>query len=242
MRSHCISAFGVLTLIASSGVHASILFTYEDPDSSTQEFTVHQPAMPGEMGSVHFDSTMTISLRIDAGEEMPGAVTHVDVNLFFHDWTIGTVTQVSNVYIADTAGVFEFRRVSDGELVLRGEFGDGTLLTLFGSGSQQTARNEAGGTLVLSPGPALFDELLSVGYALPGIAEEGPSSASWSLADIDTLITPETLVLMGDQQEGPFFPSFGSDSAFVARATVPTPGPAAALTLTGVLCLARRRR
>lgn len=241
MRSFDLAWVSAGALAIGSVANAGVLFTYDDPNALNQEFKVFAPDGPGNPGTIDFDSTQTLRLRIDASEEMGGAIVEVDAHLFFFDMTVGPVTQVGNSLIGISQGAFEFRTADTDALIIRGEFDDGVLLTLFGSGSQQTARNESGGSLVLTPGAALFDLLDSVGYTLPGIAPEGPSSSAWSLVDINEEITPQTLVSRGENPEEMYFPTFDADSAFVGRFEVPAPGAVSLLALSALVAARRRR-
>jgi len=242
MRAFELALLSAGALAIGSVANAGVLFTYDDPNALNQEFKVFAPAGPGNPGTIDFDSTQTLRLRIDATEEQGGAIVEVDAHLFFFDMIVGPVSLVGNSLVGISAGAFEFRTAGDDELIIRGEFDDGILLTLFGSGSQQTARNEAGGSLVLTPGQALFDLLDSVGYTLPGIAAGGPSSSAWSLADINEEVNPDTLVNRGTNPNEMYFPTFDADSAFVGRFTVPTPGSVVMVGLAGAMALGFRRR
>ncbi|HBS29481.1 MAG TPA: hypothetical protein DEB06_08545 [Phycisphaerales bacterium] len=240
MRLHCAVTVGVALASASGAAFGGVLFTYEDPNAKNQEFRVFAPQKQGDNGTIQFDSEQVLRLRIDASEEQPGAVVEVDARLSFIDMIVGPASQVGNSLIGQSAGRFEFRTADeDNELIIAGEFEDGVLLTLFDAGSQQTAMNEAGGTLVLTPGPALFTILLEqADYALPGIDPNGPSSAAWGLANIDE-INPSSLLGEGP---GRYFPDFDADSAFVGRFEVPAPGAVVLTGLSGLALVARRRR
>ena len=233
---------------ASAGVSAAasgaILFSYEDPTALMREFNHLAPTMAGQPGTLTYDNSVIHRFVIDASEEAPGVRVTVDATLHFIGMTTGPVTQVGNLFAAETAGSFEFRTTDPmPQVILSGTFSDGVLTTFFGSGSSTAARNDIGGTLLLTAGPALFSILSNAGYNLPveGFADS-PASASWSLVNIQEPINANTLVSFpGDPDK--YFPNFAADNAFVARAVVaPTPGALSLAGLAAMAVLAPRRR
>lgn len=232
-------------IVAASGTmtgaaQAAILFSYEDPTALVQEFVYTQPAMVGGLGSLTYENDVIHNFVIDARQEFPGARVTVQATLNLTA-DVGPVTQVSNLFVASTAGSFEFLTTEmTPRVILSGTFSDGTLTTFFGSGSATAARNDIGGSLVLTAGPALFDILADLGYTdFPGLGL-APASASWSMVNISEEISPATLVQFEDDL---FFPDFDADNAFVAQATVlPTPGSLALIAGAWVVSFASRRR
>lgn len=246
--AHPLSAL-CAAVAASAGVTAAangaILFSYEDPTALMREFNHLAPTMAGQPGTLTYDSTIIHRFVIDASEESPGVRVTVDATLHFIGMTTGPVTQIGNLFAAETAGAFEFRTTDPmPQVILSGTFNDGILTTFFGSGSSTAARNDIGGSLVLTAGPAIFDILANEGYVLPaGGFSDSSASASWSLVNIQEPITGDTLVSFpGDPDE--YFPDFGADNAFVARAlVVPGPGAIALANLVlAALVTPRRRR
>ncbi len=246
--AHPLSAF-CAAAAASAGIAAAangaILFSYEDPTALIQEFSHLAPPGIGQPGSLNYDGSIIHRFVIDATEEAAGVRVEVDATLHFIGMSTGPVTQVGNLFAAETAGAFEFRTNEViPRVILSGVFTDGVLTTFFGSGSSIAARNEIGGTLVLTAGPALFDILLAEGYVLPagGFDANGSASASWSLVNVEDPITANTLVSF-DGQPGSYFPNFSADNSFVARAVViPAPGAMMLAGLVGFGVLAPRRQ
>lgn len=246
--AHPLSALSA-AVAASAGIsaaaHGAILFSYEDPTALMREFSHLAPTGVGQPGTLAYNDTVIHRFVIDASEESPGVRVTVDATLQFIGMTTGPVTQVGNLFAAETAGSFQFLTTeATPRVIMSGSFDDGVLSTFFGSGSSTAAQNVIGGTLVLVAGPALFDILDNAGYTLPaGGFRDDSASASWSLVNIQEAITAQTLVsFQGDPDQ--YFPDFSADNAFVARAeVVPAPG---AISLAGLMVATligpRRRR
>ena len=245
--AHPLSAL-CAAIAASAGLSAAangaILFSYEDPTALMREFSHLAPTMAGQPGSLNYNDTVIHRFVIDASEESPGVRVTVDATLQFIGMTTGPVTQVGNLFAAETAGSFQFLTTeATPRVIMSGTFSDGVLTTFFGSGSSTAARNDIGGSLVLTAGPALFDILAGEGYMLPaGGFSDSSASASWSLVNIQEPITAQTLVSFpGDPDQ--YFPDFAADNAFVARALVlPTPGAISLAGLAAAALIAPRRR
>lgn len=229
---------------AAASAQGAIIFSYADPSALVKEFVYSQPAAPGQEGSISYNESIIHNFVIDARQEAPGALTTVPATLHFSSMTAGPVTQFGSSFLAQTMGTFEFRTTElTPRVLLHGSFDLGVLSTFFGSGAQQAAQNEVGGSLQFTAGPALFDVLAGVGYILPagGFDASAPASAAWSLVNIEDSITAQTLVNLPPGNEV-FFPNFSADNSFVARATVvPTPGAISMFGLASALLLKRRR-
>lgn len=259
VRVHALG--GLIAAIGASGAaEAAIIFTYEAPQVIAREFGYQAPGGSLDAGSLAFATDVVLGFTIDATQEGGPRFT-VPATLHFADPIennfVGPVEGGNGFYRATASLNFEFRIATPrgglaSNVLLAGQFFDGRLTTFLGSGSVVTAQNDAGGTLRLEAGPALFAALLDQDFVLDpgGFAVEGPASAAWSLADFSRTIGDSDLVEVprGSDGKGPekgsdfYLPDFQARSSFVASATVvPAPGMISVSLLSGALLLRRRR-
>ncbi len=228
-----------------ASANAAIIFSYADPTALVKEFVYTQPGGPAQNGSLSYNQSIIHNFVIDARQESPGALTTVPATLHFSNISVGPAAQIGQLFGAVSMGDFEFRTTElSPRVLLHGHFDLGVLSTFFGSGAQQAAQNEIGGSLQFTAGPALFDVLAGVGYTLPagGFDTSAPASAAWSLVNIEDSITSQSLVNFPPSGDS-FFPNFSADNSFVARATVvPTPGAISMFGVVSAFLLKRRRR
>ena len=258
VRVHALGGL-IAAIGASSAAEAAIVFTYEAPQVQAREFGYQQPGGSLDAGSLAFATDVIIDLTIDATQEGGPRIT-VPATLHFADPSannfVGPVAGGNGFYRATASLDFEFRLVNPvagfgSNVLLAGQFFDGRLTTFLGSGSVVSAQNNAGGTLRLFAGDALYDVLGEADFSLDpgGFAAEGPASVAWSLADFSRTISDNDLVEFtprgedgGGGKSDFYLPDFQARSSFVASATVvPTPGWIGVAILSGAMLLRRRR-
>lgn len=233
---------GVVAALAGASANAglfdnNIYMTFADP-AGQREVRYIQPADATQLGNLTYNTTIPINLQFDLSDFGMGAFSIT--SCLSMDVDIGPASAGAQVgeFLARASGDFEYKRKSDGVVLMNGSFQDASMSILRTSGGVTANGLMNMGQFNMSFTPAMLAEFLGHGFAFPGFDGTRFGDASWTL----TGVTPNVSLITPPGGSEQFFANFNSNSSFTSTIPVlPTPGAMGLAMAAGVVTLRRRR-
>lgn len=216
-----------LVLSSLAGVAAAnVSFAFGDPVHGRQ---VTNSVVNNVSTNLSYNSNFVLPFIIDGSELANPFRTTVDARVIM-DLNVGTGLTVAGIYQAPVTGNFRIVDAVSGELLLRGDAGNGTFVRIGNASS--TLFSDSNG-FAYTKGSALETILAANGNA--GLPVLNPQEGVFTMTQITTV--GGSPVIGSNGRLNPFT----ANASFSGNFAVPTPG-AAALAGLGLIAAGRRRR